>query len=107
LQALEFLSSRSQSLNALPYLVENAQLLKSEQLRNALIAFAMLKADGEAFRKRQPGDAKLRSDAEHAVENALQMMNGPDFSYCTAGRINFAGPKSCSRRQHCWHLINS
>src|SRR5437899_447592 len=79
LEALKFLSPRSQSLNALPYLVENAQLLESKQLRNALIAFAMFKADGEAFRKRQPSDAKLRSDAEDVVENTLQMMKGPDF----------------------------
>jgi hypothetical protein len=79
LETLEFLSPRSHTLNALLYLVENARLVESEHLRNALIAFAMFKADGEAFRTQQANDAKVRADAEHAAENAIQMMKGPDF----------------------------
>lgn len=78
--AVKFLLPIRASLNATPYLFENADNANTEKLRESLLGFVALKLTSpEEFQRRGTFAPASQEELERAADEALKMMRGPDF----------------------------
>lgn len=79
-EAVNFLLPIRDSLNATPYLFENADNANAEKLRESLLGFAALKLTSpEEFERREAFAPPSQDELERAADGGLKMMRGPDF----------------------------
>jgi hypothetical protein len=80
-QAAAFLNPLRQSTTPYPYLLENAEHPNKQKLRRTLIAFAAFKLGQLSISHIGKKSSRSRSisDLEKIADDALSMMNGPDF----------------------------